>query len=98
MNQILDILQNPIVTFAIAFGLGMFVKNKSSKGYYKLASLLIDAIETIDDDIKDCISEDQRKKLTKIKQWVNSKIEAEEKKILDTMLVSKGMRDKNKED
>lgn len=92
MEQVLSILTNPFVMGLGGFLAGFFLKQTKAKAFLKLIGLLITAIEIIDKDIKDVVSDEQQAKLTKIKAWIAGQVgvASEERAILDKMLDNKG--------
>lgn len=89
MDNIINVLSNPFVWFAFIFILGVIVRKKR-KSYLKLLGLLVDAIEVVDNEIKDIIPPAMEAKLIKIKSWINARLDKKEKKEIDTILKNKG--------
>lgn len=89
MEKVINILSNPFIWGIVIFIAGFAVKKKLST-YLRLLRLLIDAVEIIDRDIKDIVSDEVQAKLIKIKQWIDSRLSKQEKKIIDAELKTKG--------
>jgi len=90
MDKILGILSNPLLWGVVLFIVGFFVKQKLNS-YLKLVSLLVDAIEIIDTDIKDIVPDNIREKLTKIKKYIADRVGCKESVKLDTVLAQKNL-------
>lgn len=88
MDKVLGILSNPLLWGIILFVVGFFVKQKLNS-YLKLVSLLIDAIEVIDTDIKDIVPDVYREKLTKVKKYIADRVGVKETVKLDNILAQK---------
>jgi len=89
MEKIINILSNLFLWGIIILVLGWILKQKLNT-YLRLIDLLIQAIEIIDDEIKDVIPDDIRQKLIKIKIWINDRLDKKDKEVLDTRLMNKG--------
>ena len=89
MESLIKLLSNPIIWGVVLFIAGVILKKKLNS-YLKIISLLIDAIEVVDKEIKDVIPSELEKKLIKIKQWILIRIEKAEGKIVDNILLDKG--------
>ena len=90
MDSIIGVLSNPIVWAVVVFVAGIFLKKKRTT-YLKLAFLLIEAIEVIDEDIADIVSDKKEAKLCKIKKWIKNRVRKDEGKVLNDILASKGL-------
>lgn len=90
MEKIIELVSNPWIWGVLLFVAGIFLK-KQRDSYLKLVGLLISAIELIDDEIKDILSDDMRQKLTRIKAWIAKRVSKQEAKVLDNILADKGL-------
>lgn len=94
MEIVIDWLSNPIVRYVMLFGLGIWLGGKNRTAVLKLAYLLIEAVEVVDSDIQDVISDKKSAKMLKIKHWIARRVKGKEKKLLDRMLNDKGLAKK----
>jgi hypothetical protein len=93
MDKIFDVLGNPFLWGIILFILGFLMKQKLNT-YLKLLNLLIEAIEIIDNEIKDIVDDKTRESLLRIKEWIDRKVGKKERKVLDNALKNKGLLNK----
>lgn len=96
MDKLFSVLGNPFLWGIILFVLGLALRQKLNT-YLKLLNLLIEAIEIIDTDIKDVVSDETRANLIKIKSWISMRVGKDEKKVLDKALDNKGFLNKSGE-
>lgn len=89
MEGIIKFLSNPIIWGIVIFIAGVVVKKKLN-AYLKIISLLIDAVEVIDKEIKDIVPAHLEAKLLKIKKWINARLVKGQAKIVDSILLGKG--------
>ncbi|MDD5614459.1 MAG: hypothetical protein PHQ54_05260 [Candidatus Omnitrophica bacterium] len=90
MDKIIDLLSNPLTWGALMLVAGFMFKAKRT-AYLKLLYLLIQAIEVIDQDIKDIVKGDKEAKLCKIKTWIAKRVGKAEGEVLDDILQNKGL-------
>lgn len=94
MNRIIEVLSNPFIWGPAIFIAGIFLKKKRDV-YLKLLFLLVEAIEIIDDEVRDIVPDALRGKLTKIKERIARKTSKSEGKVLDGVLKKKGYLSKH---
>lgn len=88
METLLNTMSNPVIWGVVLTICGVILKAKLTT-YLRLISILIDAIEIIDDDIKDIVSNEQRQRLVKIKAYIASRV-GKDRGVLDKMLDNQG--------
>ncbi len=86
--QIINTVSNPFVWMGI-LAVGALVVRRKLNSYLKLISLLIDAIEIVDKEIKDILPNEEMAKLTKIKGWIAQRV-GKDAPVLNKQLMNKG--------
>ncbi len=88
MDKIISSLSNPFIWLGV-LAVGSLIVRRKLNAYLKLISLLIEAIEVVDKEIKDILPDEEIAKLTKIKEWIAQRVGKQEA-LLDKQLGNKG--------